>query len=412
MAVKLYTLFTRSVAPILLLSTGLSTMLSITLPITTQAGELSGNISLEGRYFPSDGAFAKQQKTGGVSLSLQPEYKNQWDNDHKTFTFTPFLRWDSEDKERTHADIRQLDFVTSQGDWEFQVGIGKVYWGVAESQHLVDVINQTDGVEGIDGEDKLGQPILRVSRFTENGSVDLMVLPYFRERTFVGSKGRFRSGLTVDTDATTFESSQKEKHIDYALRWSETVDEFDIGLHYFDGTSRNPNFKPIIKNGQPIALQAHYPLMKQLGLDLQYTGEETIWKLEAITRDINDDRYSAMVGGFEHTLPAFESGSELGLLAEYHRDSRGENSGAAFQNDLFVGGRYALNDEVDTQLLVGAFVDLDDQSKSLRLEASRRLGKGFKINIEGQVFSDIDKSNPLNLFEKDDYIQVELQKFF
>ncbi len=376
------------------------------------AGDLSGNISLEGRYFPSKGAFEKQSKSGGVSLSLLSEYKHSWDDDHQKFTFSPFVRWDEQDKERTHADIRQLDYVKATGDWEFQVGIGKVYWGVAESQHLVDVINQTDGVEGADGEDKLGQPMFRVSRFTDNGSLDLFVLPYFRERTFAGKVGRFRAPFVVDTDAATFESSQKEKHIDYALRWSETIDEFDVGVHFFEGTSRAPSFNPILKDGVPVGFAPHYALMTQLGVDLQYTGEATIWKLEVINRKINKEDYAAAVVGFEHTLPAFESGSELGLLAEFHRDSRGEAGGSPFQKDLFVGARYALNDEDDSTMLAGALVDLDNQSKSFRLEASRRLGNGLKINIEGQAFFDVDKSDPLLALEKDDYIQIELQKYF
>ena len=376
------------------------------------AGELSGNIALEGRYFNHQGAFSHQQNNGGLSLSILPEYKHYWDNDHKKFTFTPFYRWDGQDSERTHADIRQLDLVVSKEDWEFQVGVSKVYWGVAESQHLVDIINQTDGVEGTDGEDKLGQPMFHVSRLTENGSVDFFVLPYFRERTFPGSKGRFRSGLVVDTDAVTYESDDEEKNIDYAVRWTETFDEFDVGLHYFNGTSRQPSFNLIIENGVPVALQPHYLLMKQIGLDLQYTGEETIWKFEGVKKNINNDSYTAFVAGFEHTLPAFDSGSEIGLLTEYHHDSRGEVPSAIFQNDLFIGARYALNDEAGSEFLAGAFVDLDNQSKTFRLEASRRLGKGFKLNIEGQVLTDSDPSDPLQAFAQDDFIQVELQKYF
>ena len=45
------------------------------------AGELSGNISLEGRYFPSDPAYAGQEKTGGFAISVEPEYKHKWDDD-------------------------------------------------------------------------------------------------------------------------------------------------------------------------------------------------------------------------------------------------------------------------------------------------------------------------------------------
>jgi len=140
---------------------------------------------------------------------------------------------------------------------------------------LVDIINQTDSVEGNDGEDKLGQPMLRASRLLENGSVDVFILPYFRERTFAGSAGRFRTGLVVDTDAVTYE-------------WSHTKDSMDLGLSYFDGTSRDPSFTVGAKNGSPV-LVPRYPLIQQFGLDLQHTGEATIWKLEVAHRRSNDD---------------------------------------------------------------------------------------------------------------------------
>jgi len=385
---------------------------TIVLAVTAfaSAGEFSGNVSLEGRYYSSDPAFEKQQKSGGLAISIHPEYKHKWDNDNQAFTFSPFYRWDENDDERTHGDIRQLDYVVAKDNWEFQAGLGQVYWGVTESQHLVDIVNQTDAVEGVDGEDKLGQPMFRVSYLTDNGSLDLYVLPYFRERTFAGINGRFRAPLVVDTDAASYESADEEKHIDYALRWTETMDDFDFGFHIFDGTSRDPVFKTGIKNGAPV-LTPHYPLITQFGIDLQHTGESTLWKLETIHREA-EDSFTAAVGGFERTLPAFESGSELGLLAEYHKDSRGEVAAAPFQNDLFLGARYTLNDEADSQLLAGAFVDLDNATKSLRVEASRRIGKGLKINLEGQVFTDVDKNDPTQVFSKDDFIQLELQKFF
>ena len=378
----------------------------------TFAGELSGNISLEGRLFTSDPAFQKQAKSGGVSLSLLPEYKHKWDSDHQQFTFTPFYRWDENDKERTHGDIRQLDYLVSKNDWEIQIGISKKFWGVTESQHLVDIINQTDGVEGIDGEDKLGQPMLRFSSLGDNGSIDFYVLPYFRERTFAGESGRFRLPIVVDTDAATYESSAKEKHIDYAVRTSQSIDELDIGVHFFNGTSRDPELGPGLKNGSSVFIP-YYPLITQIGLDLQHTGDSIIWKLETIHRAAKSGNYTAAVGGFEYTLPAItESGAELGLLAEYHNDSRGEVATAPFQNDLFFGARLAMNDEASSEILAGAFFDLDNSSKSLRLEGSRRIGKGVKLNVEGQVFTDVDLNDPLNVFAKDDYIQLELQKFF
>lgn len=376
------------------------------------AGDLSGNISLEGRLFFDDPAYPGQTKNGGFSVGFQPEYKHKWGDGKQQFTFSPFLRLDSEDNERTHADIRRLDYFKSQGDWEFQIGIDKKFWGVTESQHLIDIINQTDGVEGLAGEQKLGQPMIRATRLTETGSVDLFVLPYFRERTFAGDSGRFRLPLIVDVDSATFESSREEKHVDYALRWSGSNDKIDWGLSYFDGTSRDPDLLPGLKNGADVLIP-HYAQIRQIGVNLQYTGEATIWKFEGLHRRRDDGgHYNAAVGGFEHSLPAFESGAELGLLAEYHYDSRGNVVNAPFQNDLFVGGRLALNDENSTELLAGAIVDLDDGSTSLRLEGSRRLGDSLKLNAEAQVLAGVDTNNPLNAFAQDDYIKLELQKFF
>ena len=93
------------------------------------------------------------------------------------------------DSERTHFDIRELFGLWVFERWELGVGIRKVFWGVTESQHLVDIINQTDLVDSIDGEEKLGQPMVNVSIPHEWGTVDLFILPYFRERTFPGRDG-------------------------------------------------------------------------------------------------------------------------------------------------------------------------------------------------------------------------------
>lgn len=385
---------------------------SIVISAATQAGEFSGNISAEARYFPNDPAHINQEGNN-LSLSVQPEYRHKWDQGRKKFTFIPFYRVDKNDDERTHGDIRTLDIVAANDKWELQAGISKTFWGVTESQHLVDIINQTDLVESTDGEEKLGQPMLRASRLYENGSLDLFLLPYFRERTFPGAAGRFRGALPVDTDQVTYESSDKENHLDYAIRWNQTFDEIDLGAHWFDGTSRDPEFRLGTKNGKPV-LTPHYPLIQQVGVDAQYTGESWIWKLESIHRKSKSDSYSAAVGGFEYTIPGIaDSSKDLGLLAEYHYDSRDEKATSPFQNDVFAGARLAFNDTKSTEILAGVFQDLDHSGTSLRVEASRRLSNGYKLNVEAQAISHtIEDDTALHSIRNDDYLQVELQKYF
>ena len=382
------------------------------LSLTAQASDFSGNIAVEGRYFPNDPSHANQEGNN-LSLSVQPEYRHKWDKGRKKFTFIPFYRIDKNDNERSHGDIRTLDVVIANDNWEFQAGVSKVFWGVTESQHLVDIINQTDAVESPDGEDKLGQPLLRASKLFDNGSLDMYVLPRFRERTFPGEKGRLRTALPIDTDQASYESDDKENHVDYAVRWNQTIDNLDVGVHWFEGTSRDPELKLGTKNGKAV-LTPYYSQIRQFGIDAQYTGEAWLWKLESIHRKNNQASYNAAVGGFEYTITGVaDSSMDLGLLTEYHYDSRDEKATSPFQNDLFTGARLAFNDTQSTEVLVGLFNDLDHDGHSLRVEASRRLGDNFKLNIEAQAINNTEAlDTSLYAIRNDDYLQIELQRFF
>ena len=129
------------------------TMILLVCSSSLWANEWSGNISFEAKYFSQDSLNSSQYNEYG-SVSIQPEWFHEWDGGKQSFTFVPFARWDQHDEKRTHSDIRELSWLKVFKESELRVGIRKVYWGVSESQHLVDVINQTDLVENMDGEDK------------------------------------------------------------------------------------------------------------------------------------------------------------------------------------------------------------------------------------------------------------------
>lgn len=61
-------------------------------------------------------------------------------------------------------------------------------------------INQVDQMEGIDGEDKLGQPIIHLKHYEDCGVVDLLLLTGFHERIFQSINSRPRTSLMVDTN--------------------------------------------------------------------------------------------------------------------------------------------------------------------------------------------------------------------
>ena len=389
------------------------------MPGVVSAGEwdFSGSIAGEIRAFPNSPQFDEQDDTRlSPSIAFEPEVVYEWNGGDDRITFVPFGRYDAHDDNRSHVDLRELNWLHVGDDWDSVVGVDKVFWGVTESRHLVDIINQDDSVEDVDGEDKLGQPMLNLNLFRDWGTLSGFILPGFRERPFRSNDARLRGSLPVDDDNATFESNAEEHHIDFALRWSHTFDDLDIGLAHFHGTSREPRLLPRVNPDGRVVLIPRYDQIDQTSLDAQLTKDAWLWKLEAITRSGQGDRFFATVAGFEYTLfGIFDSNADLGLLAEYLYDGRDEDDapGVITDDDIFLGARATLNDEQDTTFLIGGIIDREEQSTLFSIEAERRLGEFWKLELEGRLFLNIDDEDLiLNGIRDDDVVTLRLTRFF
>lgn len=383
-------------------------------PVISFAGELTGFVAMDNRLFFESPSFAAQRMGSGLSLVLEPEYYHVTEDGKNTITFHPFARLDYHDEKRNHWDIRQLDIVHAQEDWELKAGISKVFWGVTESNHLVDIINQTDAIEDFDGEDKLGQPMVQLGLFKDWGRMRLFYLPYFRERTFAGQDGRLRGEKPVESDFTTYDANAKEWHPDFALRYDKTLGNWDIGIAHFSGTSREPVFiERVNADGQSI-LNPHYDLIDQTSADIQYTNEGWLWKLEGMTRTGQGRRFAAFTGGVEYTLYSIvESNMDLGLLTEYQFDDRsGQAPATSADNDIFAGLRLTFNDTQDTAILGGASFDNNTSGMFLFLEAERRVGNNWKIELESRIPTNIKSTAPESAIRNDSHIQLRLARYF
>ena len=385
-------------------------LINISLDLVAKEPDFSGNIGIEFRGFTQSPRFNNQGQGIESSLFVQPEIKWRSDDKSKRFSFVGFARADEQDSERNHIDIRELYWSFRHNNWTTEIGINKVFWGVTESVHLIDVINQTDLVEDIDQEDKLGQAMIHVSNQQNWGRLEFFILPYFRERTFTGTDGRFNFGLKVSDDVI-YESAAEQKHLDLAFRYSHYFGDVDVGLSLFDGTSREARL--ILNNGfsQFIAV---YDQMQQLGIDIQYTRESWLWKLESLYRNTGFDNFWAAVGGFEYTLyQIFDSSADLGLLLEYQYDGRNNISPASIaDNDLFLAARYALNDINDSSVLAGVGIDIENNTTFLNIEAERRFGKSLSAELRIRVFTNVASNDLTSLFSNDDYVQLSLNWFF
>ena len=363
-------------------------------------GEIIGELSFDNRYFFNAGL--QEQKKNHTSFSFSPEIFK--DDSNKIFHFKAKLRKDSEDSGRDLNDIQELYLINILEDKEIKFGVSKEFWGVTETSHRVDIINQTDFTEGFDGEEKLGQPMIKISLERQWGLLDIYTLLGFRERNFSGNKGRLRLPLSINEKGPLYSSSSKNKRADFAIRWSNYYDDFDIAISHFSGTSREPRFLPSankINELVPI-----YEVIDQTGLEIQYLLDGLAIKGEVISRSGQGERFSAATYGFEYTqVGVLQTRIDLGWVVEFNHDDRLESS------PFVLGTRFSFNDIYDSQILSGFIVN--DKSKELGflLEASRRIGECCMLSLEGIYFDDTEEDNGqkklFQAFKDDDFLRAE-----
>ena len=363
-------------------------------------GEIIGELSFDNRYFFNAGL--QEQKKNHTSFSFSPEIFQ--DNSNRIFHFKVKLRKDSEDSGRNLNDIQELYLINILEDKEIKFGVSKEFWGVTETSHRVDIINQTDFTEGFDGEEKLGQPMIKISLERQWGLLDIYTLLGFRERNFSGKKGRLRLPLSINEKGSLYSSSSKNKRADFAVRWSNYYDDFDIAISHFSGTSREPRFLPSANKINELV--PVYEVIDQTGLEIQYLLDSLAIKGEVISRSGQGERFTAATYGFEYTqVGVLQSRIDLGWVVEFNHDDRLESS------PFVLGTRFSFNDIYDSQILSG-FI-LNDKSKELGflLEASRRIGECCLLSLEGIYFDDTEEDNGqkklFQAFKEDDFLRAE-----
>ena len=395
------------------------TAVSATFINPAHGAEFSGYIGAQTRNFFED-PLSSEQHNNYLSTVAEPEFFQEWGNGSQNLEVKLFYRKDQYDDQRTHGDIRELSWTGVFTDWEVLAGISKVYWGVAETQHLVDIVNQTDQVENVDGEDKLGQPMLRASTERDWGTLDLFILPGFRERTFPDAEGRPRPNVIIDTDRDAiYDFSAGKDHIDLAARYSHYIGEWEFGIALFSGTGREPtDFRPVglSPSGETIVVPV-YSLINQIGVDGQAFFGDWTWKLEAANTEVRSGEKKGInsfkiVGGFEYTLVGVaDTSMDIGFVVEYHYSDQ-RITDTIFDNDLATALRFVLNDAQSTEVLAGFTTDADTQTVGSFVEASRRLGESWTLEAQIRTFHGAKDGRPLFSFRFDDFAQIDLNYHF
>jgi len=401
-----------------LLAAGLVSVCAISAPAQQDGWEVNAYLGGEVRIYPDDPQFANQRdETFYPSVFAQLDMTYGWDGGRQQIQLTPFGRYDVYDDRRSHADLREANYSYKGDGWDVLIGAHTVFWGRAESRHLVNVINQVDLVENFDAENYLGQPMVNLNFTGDWGKVSLFAMTGFRNQTFSSTDARLSGGVNVAAYDPQFECQAQEWCFDFAARYENSFGPLDVGLSYFHGTNREPLFVPTMVAGQ---VAPFYQLMDQVGADAAYALGNFIFKLEAIYRfnadnplvNGSDHFFATTVGGEYTWKDPFDAGYDLGLLLEYNYDDRDFTQPVTiFNNDVFAGLRFTWNDDTDTHALIGAMVDVRDGSSYVYLESSRRVGDDWRVGIEARMFTGND-NDPLQVIEHDSYVQLKATKYF
>ena len=379
--------------------------------------EASGRVSIESRWHPQSAAYAGQ-RSHASGVVVEPEFYLE-DHGGRSFHLAPFFRYDAGDPSRTHFDLREAYLLlygdAANSEWELRLGVDRVFWGVTESRHLVNIVNQIDLVEHPYKEPKLGQPMAHLTFSGDWGTAEVFGLTYHRGRTFPGRFGRLRFPFVVDNDTVTYESDAKQWHLDVAGRYSRSFGPLDLGLSVFDGTSRDPFLiLDSDRAGEP-ALVPHYEQIRQFGLDAQLTAGSWLFKLEAIRRTGARNRlgveadYSASTFGGEYTFYSVSgSAVDLTLLSEWNYDARRQEATNIFQNDFFLAARIAFNDVQSTEILTSILRDVDSSGQVLTLEWNRRLSDQWSLRLEAIALRGIQEADLIYSTRRDSFVELNL----
>lgn len=388
-------------------------LLALWTAATTQA---SSWLDLEIRYFPDGPASPEQAESRpGGSIGGQLQWQGSIAEEAIDTELILFARVDSEDSNRTHADLREASLRWQSEQWRWLAGVSKVFWGAAESVHLVNIVNQVDLVEDPSLEEHLGQPMLSGQRALGPGFLELYALPWFRPREYPANDARLRPPFPL-SDQIEYESGAGQRHLDFAARYQWTQGSYDIGLSVFHGTGREPTLRVEPIMGVATIIQ-RYEQITQLGFDLQgAVSGDWVLKAEGMVREGQGPTFGAFAGGVEYTFWAIsEAGADLTFNVEYIYDGRLDGTldapapPALFDNNLFLGARYAFNNFSLTELRAGLYMELSELAGLGVLEFRHRLRDDLLLEGRTAFGNNIPDEPLLAPLREDGFVEVRMK---
>lgn len=422
---------------------------------------ISGQIDIGGRYFNHDGLYAGQTGQGSYAY-IGGRLETSFDLGSGQVAVEVAGTYD-ERNGRTYGTIQKLYYAHSVGNWDFLYGFNTENWGVAESLNIVNVINPSDQSDPITGKGLIGTPMINANFHSSMGTFSGYILAPFLEGNHLKSSSRFRGPVLPDFDNPVFEEGDG-RHVDFALRHVNNVDlgmgTFDYSISYFNGTNRNPGCTNIMTGGGASScndailsgvgpgapapgasnsafwnwmnanatdatvagvsamdfpgLKAYFQKMEQVSATGVYAYDDLQLRFEGFYRWTSAGNFFASIIGGDYTFNNI-AGSEnsLTVAVEYLFDDRQAGLGTAiFDNDVFLGLDYRLNNAYDTRANFGVFHDLESHANLFKLGFYSRVNDNLGVTLNATKVVTTGWNDPLAFIKYDDFVELQLNVFF
>lgn len=416
-------------------------------PILVTAQEESswsgqGEVGFEYRRFESD--LNIQNADTGVAVLSRVESVFETDIYKHVFRF--FGRVDQKDSDRSLVVVEDgyLSMTLGEDQTIKILGGYKLFnWTATEAFHPADQINSRNYDSNVESLEKKGELTIEIEKTLDNGSFALYFFPKFEDPVFPGNRSRLGFGADLERvvwvdggDATT----NQNWGVQFGGRLSTTIMDADLSFHFLHHMDRS---FPVIGthryatvSGSPVATAfpttPYYYRVNQVGLTAVLPYESFIFKLEAASREFDNDLLiyttrglrrpednTEVALGSEYGI-AHESGSESFIFVEGqmmfgpNQDRIQELS--LFQKDIFLGYRFAFNDIMGRELFFSFIFDAEREHEFLyNLSYSQRLSDIWKVKTGLRYYDAPQKGatvTGLELYDGDSYGFVTLTRFF
>ncbi len=358
-------------------------------------------------------------------------------------------------------EAQELSLSLFFGQTTLKAGLMRHSWGIADTAHVVDIVNGRDLRKGIvDDLELMKRPdwMLTLTTYVENGAVDLVVKPGFNP-SYVPMDGRysmvdsmkdsmktmiaqgvldgFLNPPSIDIEDINIKTDTHNiKNISAGARYRFLFDPVDIGVMYYTGYFHDPGFMA--------SLSGVSPPFDLTGIDLLYTryhfmGFASSYFLEPFTfaleggvflsedKDGTDtslyNSKAAYLAELSYTNPNNSFFAALNYQGQYvfnfvdsdplDVDNLASFNGKAYQNNFTLAMEYPFMQEKLKARVAGTF-QLESLGFAVMGSLAYDLDDAVEVFAKTTIYGtfDEDRTGLYNTWKENSQIQLGVRAWF